>query len=226
MTEADLLDAWPTGAGPPLQRFTQLFGSQAVQGGEETRSWAEQSLGACNRQLVQLHRQVVGRPVEAVVTCTCGVDMEVMLPLDAIAETPEPAPQIEIAAPGPRRFRLPYVSELAFAEQPLELARRCALDAGGPVPDAYLGVLDAAWAKADPAADLGLDLSCPACGSSVVAHVDLALFVARDLDLKVQGLVAEIHGLAQAYGWTETEILAVPPSRRRSYAALITGAPA
>ena len=219
MTEADLLNAWPLDGGPPLLRFARFFA--ALQ--DAAPPWAEQTLGSCNRHLARLHRQMIGRPVEAVVSCACGEDLEVALPLEAIAAAPDPAPRIEIAAPGPRQFRLPHLSEIALAGRPQDLAARCALDDGGPVPEPYLGALDEAWSQADPAAEITLDLTCPSCGAEVRARADLALFVARDLDLKVQGLVAEIHGLARAYGWTEAEVLAVPPARRRAYAALISG---
>lgn len=219
MTEADLLQAWPLGGEHPLRRFTRFFAALEA----ASRPWAEQSLGACNRHLARLHRQVIGRPVEAVVSCPCGQSLEVTLPLEAIAAAPDPAQRVEVAAPGPRQFRLPHLSEIALAGQPQDLATRCALDDGGPVPEDCLDALDDAWSRADPAAEITLDLTCPACGAEVRARADLALFVARDLDLKVQGLVAEIHGLARAYGWTEAEVLAVPPARRRAYAALLSG---
>lgn len=219
MTEADLLGAWPLDGVQPLKRFARFFA--ALGGGAPP--WAEQSLGACNRHLARLHARVIGRPVEAVVSCACGKDLEVVLPLDAIATAPDPALRIEIAAPGPRQFRLPHLSEIAFAGRPQELAARCALDDGGPVPEPYLGALDEAWSQADPVAEITLDLTCPACGAEVRSRADLPLFVARDLDLKVQGIVAEIHGFARAYGWTEAEVLAVPSARRRVYAALIAG---
>lgn len=223
MTEGDFLESWPLDGGPPLRRFARFFEALAARS-DAAPAWAEQSLGACNRQLARMHRQLVGRPVEAVVSCGCGEDLEVVLPLEAIAAAPDPAPQIEIAAPGPRQFRLPRLSEIALAGRPQDLASRCAVDDGGPVPEAYVDALDAAWAQADSAAEIALDLTCPSCGAAVRARADLALFVARDFDLRVQGLMAEIHGLACAYGWTEAEVLAVPPARRRAYAALIAGA--
>lgn len=222
MTDADLLAAWPLSEAEPLPRFARFFGALSARGEAGVPSdWGAQSLGACNRQLARLHEQVVGRPVEAVVSCACGEELEVALPREAVAAAPDPAPWVEIAAPGPRRFRLPHLADLALAAEPLALAARCALDDGGPLPEDHLAALDRAWAEADPAAEIQLDLACPACGGSVRARADLALFVARDLDLKVRGLVAEIHALARAYGWSEAEVLAVPPARRRAYGALI-----
>lgn len=222
MTDADLLAAWPLSDEAPLPRFAAFFATLAARGEPGVSpDWSAQSLGACNRQLARLHEQVVGRPVEAVVTCACGEELEVVLPREAVAAAPEPASRVRISAPGTRWFRLPHLSDLSLAGDPLALAARCALDEGGPVPEAFLPVLDAAWTSADPAAEIQLTLACTACGETVEARADLALFVARDLDWKVRGLLAEIHALAGAYGWTEAEVLAVPAPRRRAYGALI-----
>ena len=214
MTEADLLDAWPMASGAPLPRLRRFF--RAMTAGEPD----QESLGAFNRRLARLHVQMVGRGVDARVICACGQELEVALPIQAIADTPDPAAHVVIGATG-RAFRLPHLSEIALAQDPAALARLCALDGGdAPDPDG-LAALDQAWAAADPAAEIALDLSCPACGAAMLAHADLGLFVARDLDLKVRALLVEVHGLARAYGWTEAEVLAVPPTRRSIYAALI-----
>ena len=137
----------------------------------------------------RLHGRLIGCPVEARVTCACGEDLEVVLPLDAVASAPDPAPRVEIDAEGSRAFRLPRLSEIGLAGEPLALARCCALDGGSDFPEDHLAALDD-LAEADPAAD-PLDLVCPACGTPITARADLALFVARDLDLKVRGLLAE-----------------------------------
>jgi hypothetical protein len=52
--------------------------------------------------------------------------------------------------------------------------------------------------------------------------VDLATFVARDLDRVVAALYREIDTIASAYGWNESTILALPAERRRRYVAMIT----
>lgn len=200
--------------GAAVSRFRQFFRVMAA------GSPDQESLGAFNRRLARLHGRLVGRRVEARVICGCGQELEVALPMQAIADAPDPLAHITIGAEG-RAFRLPHLSEIALASDPAALARLCALD-GGDAPDPEgLAALDRAWAAADPAADIALDLCCPACGAAILAHADLALFVARDLDLKVRGLMAEVHGLARAYGWTEAEVLAVPAARRRVYAAFI-----
>lgn len=223
MTDADLLNAWPLGAGATLSRFVRFF--EALTAGSENSAVNpahEESLGAFNRRLAQLHSEVIGRPVEAKVACSCGQELELVLPLGSVAATPDPPKRIEIEADGPRAFRLPRLSEVALAREPKALAQACALD-GGDVDEKHLPVIEAAWSAADPAAEIALEFTCTACSAPIRAQADLALFVARDLDLRVRALLAEVHGFARAYGWTEAEVLAVPASRRRAYADLIGG---
>jgi hypothetical protein len=223
MTDADLLYAWPLGAGATLSRFVRFFEALAAASESSSVNLAhEESLGAFNRRLARLHSEVIGRPVEAKVACPCGQELELVLPLGSVAATPDPPQRIEIEADGPRAFRLPRLSEVALAQEPRALARACALD-GGDVDEEHLSVLEAAWSAADPAAEIALEFTCTACTAPIRAQADLALFVARDLDLRVRALLAEVHGLARAYGWTEAEVLAVPASRRRAYADLIWG---
>jgi hypothetical protein len=37
------------------------------------------------------------------------------------------------------------------------------------------------------------------------------------MDARARALLAEVHSLARAYGWTEPEILALSPQRRAAY---------
>jgi hypothetical protein len=36
-----------------------------------------------------------------------------------------------------------------------------------------------------------------------------------------RSLLAEVHSLARAYGWTESEILALSPQRRSTYLEMV-----
>jgi hypothetical protein len=223
MTDSDLLNAWPLATGATLSRLMWFFGALAAASGNPSANPArDESLGAFNRRLARLHCDVIGRPVKAKVACACGQELELVLPIGSVAATPDPPQEIEIDMDGPRAFRLPRLSEIELAREPRALARACALD-GGDVDEDDLPTLEAAWSAADPAAEIVLEFACTACAAPIRAQADLSIFVARDLDLRVRALLAEVHGLARAYGWTEAEVLAVPASRRRAYADLIGG---
>jgi hypothetical protein len=73
----------------------------------------------------------------------------------------------------------------------------------------------------DPLVDFSVACACPICGVSQAVTVDLEAIVLGRLDARQRALVGEVHRLASRYGWTEAEVLALPPSRRARYLALI-----
>jgi hypothetical protein len=59
--------------------------------------------------------------------------------------------------------------------------------------------------------------ACPACGAETTARIEPLRFTLPS----AATVLGEAHLLAGAYHWPEREILALPPTRRRHYAALI-----
>ncbi|RNF86933.1 hypothetical protein [Streptomyces botrytidirepellens] len=116
------------------------------------------------------------------------------------------------------------------------LLARCvvsAVRAGRPVPADRLPselpervrqrLADAAE-QADPAADVTLNVACPECGEATRAELDIASYLWTELDSWARDLLLDVHLLATAYGWTEPEILALSPLRRRYYLELCADA--
>jgi hypothetical protein len=116
------------------------------------------------------------------------------------------------------------------------LLARCvvsAVRAGQPVPADRLPselpervrqrLADAAE-QADPAADVTLNVACPECGEATRAELDIASYLWTELDSWARDLLLDVHLLATAYGWTEPEILALSPLRRRYYLELCADA--
>ncbi|MFE6990250.1 hypothetical protein ACFVFN_19020, partial [Streptomyces pharetrae] len=73
---------------------------------------------------------------------------------------------------------------------------------------------------ADPAADVTLNVACPECGRATRAELDIASYLWTELDAWARDLLLDVHLLATAYGWSEPEILALSPLRRRYYLEL------
>lgn len=73
---------------------------------------------------------------------------------------------------------------------------------------------------ADPAADVTLNINCPECGTATRAELDIASYLWTELDAWARDLLLDVHLLATAYGWSEPEILALSPLRRRYYLEL------
>lgn len=135
-------------------------------------------------------------------------------------------------------FRLPTPGDLAAAEQApagrgrAVLLERCVLTAehgGEPVaarqlPEPVQRRMAEAAAAADPCADVRLNLGCPGCGRQALAELDIASYLWEELDDWARAALLDVHLLATAYGWSEAEILALSPLRRRYYLELCADA--
>ena len=133
-------------------------------------------------------------------------------------------------------FRPPNVGDLASAavardaaEFRTQLLTRCvrarradhrAVDARELPPSAIDQVI-AAMSATDPEADLGLDLVCPECGHRWTEAFDIVAYLWAELDDWAQRTLHDVHVFATAYGWTETEVLALSATRRAHYRAMI-----
>jgi hypothetical protein len=73
----------------------------------------------------------------------------------------------------------------------------------------------------DPHIELLINLTCPACAAGWQTAFDIASFLWDEIVAHSKKLLTEIHQLAQAYGWNETEILALHPVHKQFYLAQI-----
>jgi hypothetical protein len=83
-----------------------------------------------------------------------------------------------------------------------------------PVP---LDRLTRALDEADPCIDVAIDMTCPACAHLWNAPFDIVEFLWEEIEVRARRLLDEVHVLASAYGWTETEILRLSDARRGAY---------
>ena len=105
------------------------------------------------------------------------------------------------------------------------LLERCVqeiVEDGVPVADADTSqaeraALAAALEAVDPLCDVVFDLACAECGHRVHAELDIPQTVWQELDHQARRVVSDVHALASAYGWTESECLALSPARRSIY---------
>ncbi|WP_166026611.1 hypothetical protein [Streptomyces chilikensis] len=129
-------------------------------------------------------------------------------------------------------FRLPGPADLTAAARAADpraaLLERCvvrALHDGAAVPARSLPasvqrrIAEAAEA-ADPGADVTLNVNCPECDAATRAELDIASYLWTELDAWARDLLLDVHLLATSYGWSEPEILALSPLRRRYYLEL------
>lgn len=238
-----MLSAWEAGSSlPPELRSLPLLA--AAQPHLPVDSLRELSLGAFNARVLALRTRLFGDRLEAIVVCpACSETMELTLPADRILdEAPTPSTQevaVEIDGYRLRLRRLTPVDLVAqgscssVEEIRLKLLDCCLLEARhtdrlGPLaaedlPEAVQRVAGTALAEADPNAAPGVEVECGVCGHEWTAPIDVGVFLWHDLQRWSLRLLDEVHVLARAYGWTEPDVLALPPGRRSHYLGLNYG---
>jgi hypothetical protein len=130
------------------------------------------------------------------------------------------------------QVRLPTNADLLAiaARRDLEAARahllqRCIIHVAFANNDVQTRALPASVVEAlgeqllalDPQAEVLIDLSCPKCNHSWSAVFDVVAFLWSELQTRAKRLLREVHTLAMAYGWSESEILALSSTRRQLY---------
>jgi hypothetical protein len=236
---AATLDVWQEAAGlRPIERTLALA---AAAGGGTPDELSRLPLGRRDIWVLSLHEALGGQLLAASAPCpTCGEETEFELDPDTLLGREESAtvPVAVKAAGLTVHWRPPSSRDLIAASEARDvlaaervLLERCvrAEGADGRVNAAALPaeVRDAvsqAMAEADPLAEVLVDLSCSACGGAFTADLDVGSFVWAELQARARRLMKEVDVLARAYGWTETEVLALSERRRAAYLELARGA--
>ena len=73
----------------------------------------------------------------------------------------------------------------------------------------------------DPQADVRIDAACPSCANRWQAPFDIVSYLWAEIDAWACRMLRDIVRSAAAYGWRESEILALSPIRRQVYLDLI-----
>src|SRR5262249_36148630 len=77
--------------------------------------------------------------------------------------------------------------------------------------------------RLDPQGNVRLSVSCPRCAHTWQALFYICSSLRSELDTWARRLLWEVHLLASAYGWRETDTLALSPRRRRLYVQMVNG---
>lgn len=228
----DLLELWAGGrAGTPTDGALDLLSS--VQG-----DIGSLTPGTRDRELLLLHASVFGPCLDAVVPCTtCAEVLELSVPIDELLASVASVGSVGSvgSADGARMlqrgdveiaFRLPTVGDLCEGlVDGAALLDRCITSAtvdGSPVvardlPAAVRDAVEEAMRQADPCAEITVAIVCPSCGYAWDDLLDPTPFVWQEVGRSATRLVEDIVDLASAFGWSEGQILALSPSRRRLY---------
>ena len=88
--------------------------------------------------------------------------------------------------------------------------------------DTVIDTLGEQIVEDDPQAEVLLGLSCPSCDYRWSAVFDIVLFLWVEICSHAKRLLREVHILAAAYGWSETDILSMNAARRQWYIEMVT----
>ncbi|GEC04415.1 hypothetical protein SSP24_20700 [Streptomyces spinoverrucosus] len=229
---AELLATWEAGlAEAPAGRALLLH--RTARPDLDARALPALPVGEREADLFALRRALFGERMQIRLDCAaCGADMEFDLDAGEFARTVGVRGEsvVRVAHDGWEvEFRLPGVADLAAAARSANprgaLLARCLVSAahGGTAvtADALPGPVQRRIAEAveaaDPGADVTLNVACPECGRATRAELDIASYLWTELDSWARDLLLDVHLLATAYGWSEPEILALSPLRRRYY---------
>lgn len=238
LTATELLSVWEHGSALPApRRALLLLGAAAPDATPE--ALGQLPVGQRDDLLLRLRAAAFGPRIEATAACPqCGEKLEMAFHTDDLRSSGASASSAPLTLEFEDHsltFRLPdsfdlveltSVPDLAQAES--ALLRRCVLSArsGGRVlspdelPAPVVTALAARLAEADPQADVRLSLACPACEHRWEEPFDIVTFFWREIEAWAARILREVHTLATAYGWSEAEILALSPARRRLYLEL------
>ncbi|MCM2387469.1 hypothetical protein [Streptomyces albipurpureus] len=193
-------------------------------------------VGTRDTELLGLRVALFGEVLSVRIGCpACGADLEFDVDATGLAAAaPEAEPEPLTDGDWTVRFRLVTSADLlAVRDQAAEdrrrkLAARLVLEArrgdravrGDRLPERVVHLLAEAVAAADPAADISFAMACPDCAVQIRTQLDMAAYLWDELDSWARTTLADVHALALSYGWTEPDVLALSPLRRRYYLEL------
>lgn len=221
LSQSEALALWENGRG--LHPLDQGILAVAAAFPESRDSVADWPLGRRNRALAEIYTRAIGPNVRGWTRCfRCNAQLEFALDLRALLANTAAAPTEEIVIGG-NRFRLPTSRDLAAVA--LEnaggverlLARCAAQDQPAEWTEEELEAIESQLEAADPLAEILLHFDCPDCGGSFDESLELTEFLWAELERRARRTLEDVHVLAAAYGWSEEEILALSPARRRLY---------
>jgi hypothetical protein len=237
---SDLLRAWEQGAGLPLVR--RALGLLAAGSpGTPLDELAGLTIGQRNARLLDLRERTFGGDLVAVAECpSCGGRVEAAFHPSAIRAGDVVRPEVCTCDVRGHtiEFRLPDTRDLEACGD-LEavdaardaLLRRLVLrvvrdgEPLGPdaLPEDVIAALAAEMDRVDPNADIRLAFACPHCAGGFEAGFDIGSFFWDELEAWVARMLADVHQLASAYGWSERDILEMSAWRRQAYLRLLAG---
>lgn len=190
---SSILAAWEAGASrAPLDRALAVLWAAGA-GGDDP---AGLPVAERDRRLLAIRAGTFGPVMPALAQCPdCGTEMELDLNATDLAK--------------------------ALPDGGAITSRALAALVAGEASSGLFGsaTLEDLEAEAQ-AVELTARLTCAECGAEWTETLDVAAHVWADVERGAMALMSDVAALAMAYGWTEAQVLALGPARRRAYLSL------
>jgi hypothetical protein len=241
LSAQDILQLWEEGQHRPLwERGLLILTAASPDLGQE--ELAALTIGQRDGRLLALREQTFGARLTGVARCPqCAESLEFPLSMAELRgqrKDDDRGATWELAVDAfTLRGRLPNSWDLAAVAQCADVAsarqllvKRCVEQvrcdgqtlAEVELPPALIDDVARRMLEADPQAEILLDLACPACQHRWRLLFDIVSFFWAEIDAQARRLLHEVHLLARAYGWRESDILAMSAVRRRYYLEMAT----
>jgi len=226
----DLLALWERGVSRHALDRSALLCARA-RPELPVESIADLPLGEVTASTLRLRSAWFGERINAHVDCErCKERLQLNVEVGELLQPSAPvAHVVDTAGDRCRPLSLRDLAAVARERDP-ELAVRLLLtrcrqepasQEAAAVSEMNLGEIENSLEAADPNADLAFDVRCAVCGHVSTAQLDAAALLWDEIDAHARALLTEVHLLARAYGWTESEVLALSAARRASYLSMV-----
>jgi uncharacterized protein YbaR (Trm112 family) len=239
LSAGELLDVWEAGfAQTPTERALALLAAACPETSRD--GLAALTIGQRDAKLLRLREGLWGSQMAAVMVCPgCRERLEVNLDAqEMLAGSPREQPgEISLSvAEYHVIFRLPtsldlleHCGQRASKGYSEALLDRCLLSArqgeepvhSDKLPEEVVAGIAKRMEEADPLADIQIGLACPSCERKWSAIFDIVSFIWTEIEVWAWRILTDVHTLAQAYGWSERDILTISPTRRQFYLEMV-----
>jgi len=209
---------------------------------QPTEDLARLPLAKRNALLLELRAVTLGRRMEGFTVCPeCGAQLEFILDARKLANELH-TPEVEAVGGGltmrPANTRDLLACLDADDEQQarsIMLARTLGFDEPDEksdghgsqewlesLPETLPADLLKRFDRLNASAEIRVRLQCAVCRSNPLVELDIAQFLVQEMIGAARRLMAEIHQLAKAYGWSEKSIAAMSGVRRIAYLEMLS----
>jgi hypothetical protein len=236
LTQADLLELWERGEGARTVRRARALLAAA----QCEEAAGPMTVGSRDAALLELRERLFGSRFTGITRCPqCGTEIELTFDAPEVRRPASPPAQATFAmeAGGVAvEFRLPTAADLEALDGMGDIAAArdallasCIVHAqrgGTPLDAASLSgeigdAVAARMGELDPQADVTFDVACPSCAHAWREPFDVLTFLWSEVAAQARQLLGDVHLLASAYGWSESDILRMSPQRRAVYIGML-----